>query len=191
MKQTIQDTSDEVLIAAALDGSLTAWNALVRRHERQVYNFSLRFTGNPDDARDLMQEVFLGLYRNLENFRGQSQLTTWLFRIGHNKAVDMARRRQAGPVVTALDDEVHAEVPQADDEAELPDRHLQEQQSNARIQRVLQQLPVEQRLVVELKIFQELTFDDIAEIESISANTAKTRFYAALKKLKSLLESTP
>jgi RNA polymerase sigma-70 factor, ECF subfamily len=190
MKQTIQDTSDEVLIAAALDGSLTAWNALVRRHERQVYNFSLRFTGNPDDARDLMQEVFLGLYRNLESFRGQSQLTTWLFRIGHNKAVDMARRRQAGPLTTALDDEVHAEVAQADD-AELPDRHLQEQQSNAHIQRVLQRLPVEQRLVVELKIFQELTFDDIAEIESISANTAKTRFYAALKKLKSLLESTP
>ena len=66
MKQTIQDTSDEVLIAAALDGSLTAWNALVRRHERQVYNFSLRFTGNPDDARDLMQEVFLGLSQSGE-----------------------------------------------------------------------------------------------------------------------------
>ena len=93
------DQSDNQLIAAALAGSLPAWDALVRRHERRVYNLGLRLLNNPDDALDLVQDVFLGVYRNLYRFRGESQFSTWLFRIVHNKAVDLIRRRQAGPEI--------------------------------------------------------------------------------------------
>jgi len=184
---------DEALIRAANEGSARAWDQLVRRHETQVYNFSLRLTGNPTDALDLMQEVFLGVYRNLHRFRGESQFSTWLFRIAHNKAIDMARRR---PVSTSLEsaleeagDQIEARWQQLDEVPEQdPQVLLDERQRNALILSQMGALPLEQRLVVELKVFQSLTFEEIAELQDISANTAKTRFYTALRRLKALME---
>ncbi|MEY3667464.1 MAG: hypothetical protein RL572_1004 [Pseudomonadota bacterium] len=184
---------DDALIRAALDGSARAWDQLVRRHETQVYNFSLRLTGNPTDALDLMQEVFLGVYRNLHRFRGESRFSTWLFRIAHNKAIDIARRR---PSSTSLEsalqhggDLVEARWQQLDDVPEQdPQALLDERQRNALIQAQMGALPLEQRLVVELKVFQSLTFEEIAELQDLSANTAKTRFYTALRRLKALME---
>jgi len=184
---------DDALIRAALDGSARAWDQLVRRHETQVYNFSLRLTGNPTDALDLMQEVFLGVYRNLHRFRGESRFSTWLFRIAHNKAIDIARRR---PSSTSLEsalqhggDLVEARWQQLDDAPEQdPQALLDERQRNALIQAQMGALPLEQRLVVELKVFQSLTFEEIAELQDLSANTAKTRFYTALRRLKALME---
>jgi len=184
---------DDALIRAALDGSARAWDQLVRRHETQVYNFSLRLTGNPTDALDLMQEVFLGVYRNLHRFRGESRFSTWLFRIAHNKAIDIARRR---PSSTSLEsalqhggDLVEARWQQLDDVPEQdPLALLDERQRNALILAQMAALPLEQRLVVELKVFQSLTFEEIAELQDIPANTAKTRFYTALRRLKALME---
>ena len=85
---------DEALIAAALNGSAYAWEKLVKRYETQIFNYSVRLTGNSSDAMDLMQEVFLGVYRNLHRFRGDAKFSSWIFRIAHNKAVDMNRRRR-------------------------------------------------------------------------------------------------
>ncbi len=184
---------DDALIRAALEGSARAWDQLVRRHETQVYNFGLRLTGNPTDALDLMQEVFLGVYRNLHRFRGDSQFGTWLFRIAHNKAIDMARRRPSGTSLeSALEDAgdlIEARWQQLDDFPEQdPQALLDERQRNALILAQMAALPLEQRLVVELKVFQSLTFEEIAELQDISANTAKTRFYTALRRLKALME---
>ncbi len=184
---------DDALIRAALKGSARAWDQLVRRHETQVYNFSLRLTGNPTDALDLMQEVFLGVYRNLHRFRGESQFSTWLFRIAHNKAIDMARRRPSSTSLeSALEDAgdlIEARWQQLDDVPEQdPQALLDERQRNALILAQMGELPLEQRLVVELKVFQSLTFEEIAELQDISANTAKTRFYTALRRLKALME---
>ena len=179
---------DDALIAAALNGSAYAWEKLVRRYESRIYNHGLRLTGNQSDAMDLMQEVFLGVYRNLHRFRGDAQFSSWIFRIAHNKAMDMNRRRnlfkpvksEAGP------DEDFAAV--AADQQQEPDTRLGEQRRNRQIIEMLAGLPFEQRLIVELKIFQSLTFDEIAAMQEISENTAKTRFYAAMKKLRHILE---
>jgi RNA polymerase sigma-70 factor (ECF subfamily) len=181
--------NDNELIASALNGSLPAWETLVRRYEGRVYNYSLRLTGNREDALDLMQDVFLGVYRNLGRFRGESQFISWLFRIAHNKAVDLARRRRANPV---------KEQALPDDPDDWPDQHTAAvgpqalaltDESNARLQVLLQALSPEQRLMLELKVFQSMTFDEIALMQDISANTAKTRFYSALKKLRALVEN--
>ncbi|MEX2334851.1 MAG: sigma-70 family RNA polymerase sigma factor [Pseudohongiella sp.] len=175
-----------------MNGSLPAWEALVRRYEGRVYNYSLRLTGNRDDAQDLMQDVFLGVYRNLERFRGESQFVSWLFRIAHNKAVDLARRRSASPVKDqGLPDDPDAwpdAWPDAHRTAEGPQELALAGEKNAVIQALLQALTSEQRLILELKVFQSMTFDEIAMMQVISANTAKTRFYAALRKLRALME---
>ena len=85
---------DKALIEDALQGSAHAWEKLVRSYETQVYNYGLRLMGNRTDAMDLMQEVFLGVYRNLHRFRGDAKFSSWLFRIAHNKSIDMVRRKR-------------------------------------------------------------------------------------------------
>lgn len=178
------EQNDNQLIDAALNGSVSAWEVLVRRHETRVYNLGLRLMHNPDDAMDLTQEVFLGVYRNLYRFRGDAQFSTWLFRIVHNKAIDLIRRRQAGPdLETGFD-----ELPEPPDSQTGPQDHYLESEFNTRIARFLSRLPPAQRVIVELKVFQSLTFEEIAPLQNIPVNTAKTRFYTALKNLKSMME---
>ena len=180
---------DEALIAAALNGSTYAWEKLVKRYETQIFNYSVRLTGNSSDAMDLMQEVFLGVYRNLHRFRGDAKFSSWIFRIAHNKAVDMNRRRRLlSNQLRMNDDEFDILDILSGDTGNEPDEKLGTQQQNGKITKMLARLSLEQRLVVEFKVFQSLTFDEIAVIQDISANTVKTRFYAALKKLKAVSE---
>lgn len=180
---------DEALIAAALNGSAFAWEKLVKRYESKIYNHGLRLMGNSSDAMDLMQEVFLGVYRNLHRFRGDARFSSWIFRIAHNKAVDLNRKKRllAGyPVDSDNEGDVFDSF--ADEEGEEPEMELLQSEQNRNIMAMLNILPFEQRLVVELKVFQSLTFEEIAEMQDISENTAKTRFYTALRKLKSVTE---
>ena len=180
---------DEALIAAALNGSAFAWEKLVKRYESKMYNYGLRLMGNRGDAMDLLQEVFLGVYRNLHRFMGDAKFSSWIFRIAHNKAIDLNRRKRlltgyplAGEEEVDLFEGIPAEL------SEEPDVKLMQSQQNNRMIALLTQLPMEQKLIVELKIFQSMTFEEIADMQDISENTAKTRFYTALKKLKSATE---
>ncbi len=180
---------DEALIAAALNGSAYAWEKLVKRYESQIFNYSVRLTGNSSDAMDLMQEVFLGVYRNLHRFRGDAKFSSWILRIAHNKAVDMNRRRRLmSNQLRMNDDEFDILDILSGDTGNEPDEKLGNQQRNGKITRMLARLSLEHRLVVEFKVFQSLTFDEIAVMQDISANTVKTRFYTALKKLKAVSE---
>ena len=198
MSSTAQE---DALIAAAQAGSAQAWEQLVRHYERRVYNYGLRLTGNPADALDLMQEVFIGVYRNLREFRGDAQFTSWMFRIAHNKAVDMNRRQRPLAILDVAGGPGHRENGRLEDSDQgdefdnwpdeitpTPDASVAEAQVNSRISSMLGALSWEQRAVVELKIYQDLTFEEIAAIQDISVNTAKTRFYSALKKLRTLME---
>jgi RNA polymerase sigma-70 factor (ECF subfamily) len=181
---------DQALIAAALNGSAYAWEKLVKRYESKIYNHGLRLTGNSSDAMDLMQEVFLGVYRNLHRFRGDAKFSSWIFRIAHNKAVDMNRRKRlmTSPPRFSTEDEGD-EFEKISGKTDLePENRLGNTEQNARVLKMLSELSSDQRSIVELKIFQSLTFDEIAGLQDISANTAKTRFYSALKKLKVVSE---
>ncbi|GGG55273.1 RNA polymerase subunit sigma-24 [Pseudohongiella nitratireducens] len=175
------ERTELALIQRAIQGQPDAWQALVRTHETRVYNFGLRMTGSVDDAQDLLQEVFFSAYQNLSGFRQDAQFSTWLMRIAYNRAVDQARRRKvrdADPLPTSTE---------TVDDRPGPAAETQSQQRNQQLQSWLAALPLEQRMVIELKFFQEMTFDDIASLESISPNTAKTRFYAGLARLKTLM----
>jgi|TARA_B110001454_G_scaffold121668_1_gene113637 RNA polymerase sigma-70 factor (ECF subfamily) len=181
---------DEALIAAALNGSAYAWEKLVKRYESKIYNYGMRLTGNAADAMDLMQEVFLGVYRNLHRFRGDAKFSSWIFRIAHNKAIDMNRRKRLMTASTRVIDGEESDVLDSIASAPKyePDTQIGEQQQNGQVLKMLSQLPMEQRLIVELKVYQSQTFEEIADMQDISVNTAKTRFYTALKKLKVVSE---
>jgi RNA polymerase sigma-70 factor (ECF subfamily) len=170
--------TDEELIGRALEGSERAWLTLVKRHEKRLYNYALRMSGNPDDAMDILQDVLLSVYRNLGSFRGDAKFSTWLFRIVSFRCTDYFRRRTV-------------EEPCADynaiadpDDGALPDICLGNARDNQDVARLMLTLSLNQRHIVELKFFQHFTFDEIAGQLGISPNTAKTRLYAAIEKMR-------
>jgi RNA polymerase sigma-70 factor (ECF subfamily) len=169
--------TDEQLIKSAIDGSERAWLKLVKRYERRVYNYSLRMSGNADDAMDIMQDVMISVYRNLSNYRGDGVFVAWLFRIASFRCVDHFRKKRFHQSTEDL--ELMDESARYD-----PDVNLSNVQSNRDMSELMAVLPLEQRQVVELKYFQHFTFDEISGQLGISSNTAKTRLYAALGKLK-------
>ncbi len=168
--------TDESLVSRAVAGSNSAWTKLVKRYEKRVYNYALRMVGHPDDAFDLMQEVFVGVHRNLGSFRGDGAFPAWLFRIASFRCTDYLRRRRFHD---EFDDQrgFLSDAPGPEDQAFTT-------HANQQISAALADLPDEQRQVVELKFFQHFTFEDIAGQLGISPNTAKTRLYSALRKLK-------
>ena len=141
------ERSDETLVKQALKGKKSAWLALVKKYESPVYNYALRMVSNPDDAKDLLQEVFVAVFKNLATFRGDSPFKGWLFRIAHYRCMEFYRRKRP---FQSLDD-----VPEQIDEGEFtsPELYLSEGQQSGEVQRAMKTLPFNQRIVVELKFF--------------------------------------
>jgi RNA polymerase sigma-70 factor (ECF subfamily) len=176
------ERSDETLVKQALKGKKSAWITLVKRYEKNLYNYAYRMVSNSDDAMDLMQDIFMAVFRNLSSFRGDSPFKGWLFKIAHYRCIEYYRRKKP---TQSLDD-----VPeQVDDSAAVcPESQVHSGQQAEALQHAMNALSVNQKLVVELKFFQHCTFEDIANQLGISTNTAKSRLYSALDKLKGYLE---
>lgn len=170
--------TDEELIERALAGSERAWLSLVKRHEQRIYNYALRMSGSPDDAMDILQDVLMSVYRNLSSFRGDSRFSTWLFRIASFRCTDYFRKRNWE--TSSFDEGLMAD----DDTVNEPEQSLTDARDNDGIIRLMSGLSPDQRHVVELKFFQHFTFEEIAGQLGISPNTAKTRLYAALDKMR-------
>lgn len=182
-----QPATDEDLILRALDGSQRAWVRLVERHERTLYNYCLRQTRQRSDAMDLLQDVFLAVYRHLPSYRGTGEFPAWMMRIAVNKTMDHWRARQRSP---QCDTDEEAGMAMLDSPApgeHEPARIIERHYDNRRIHALMRELPDEQRLVVELKFFQHCTFEQIGQMTGTSVNTVKSRLYASLEKLKDRL----
>ena len=174
--------SDEKLINKALGGDKAAWLKLVKRYEKLVFNYALRMVSNPDDAMDLLQDTFLAVFRNLSTFRGDSAFKSWLLKIAHYRCIEFYRKRKSTVDIN--------DVPEAYNEQgeDCPELSAVLMQTGSEVIAAMSQLPVNQRAVVEMKFFQHLTFDDIAHRLGVSTNTVKSRLYAALGKMKQVLE---
>lgn len=175
--------SDEKLIEKALRGSQSSWVGLVKRYEGLVFNYCLRMTFNRSDAMDLMQEVYLAVYRNLPAYRGEGKFKSWMMRIAANKTTDFLRARGRNPLHQA--DEVESDSFHSH---HSPESEFEAASENKKIAEMLKELPPEQRIVVELKFFQHFTFEDISQQSGVAISTIKTRLYTALGKLKDQME---
>lgn len=174
------EKTDEQLIHKALQGSKKAWLNLLKRYEQPIYNYGIRMTGNRDDAQDLMQEVFVSVFRNLSNYRGEGSFKGWLFKIAHYRCIEFYRKKRP---TQGLED-----VPEIESEQMCPESSLSEGQGNRQLVDAMQHLPLAQKAVVELKFFGQFTFEEIADQLGISTNTAKSRLYTGLAKLKTMME---
>jgi len=172
--------SEKQLIKKAIQGHAGAWENLVKKNEKAVYNLALRMTGNRDDAMDLTQDVFFDVYRKLSSFRQESSFSTWIRKIAYGKSIDFLRRQKESTQIQ--EDSVISETD--------PHRDLIKSDQNRVVLDFLQQLTTEQRLIVELKFFQGQTFDEISQTMNLSANTVKSRFYAAIRNRRMKMEAS-
>jgi RNA polymerase sigma-70 factor (ECF subfamily) len=165
-------------------GDALAFNRLVLKWESRVYNLALRMLQHPEDAAEATQEVFLLAYKSIRRFRRDAKFSTWLYRIALNHCISRARRRPQGAHFS-LDD--GREGATQADRLRAPDSQeaeLLSAENRRRVRGAMASLPPEQRAVVELKFFQEMTFDDIAVVLEVPLSTIKSRLYAALDSLK-------
>jgi len=175
---------DAVLVRQCLAGDTSAFDVLVERHRRQVYQVCYRFVNNHEDASDLAQDAFLRAYRALHTFKGNSAFSTWLYRVAVNVCLNRVSAKQAP--TEPLDQREHQDV-----RGELPDREVLRQERAATVRAAIARLPKKQRATMILRMYHELPHDEIAAILGSSVGAVKANFFHALANLKKLLlEST-
>jgi RNA polymerase sigma-70 factor (ECF subfamily) len=179
--------TDEELVAAFQDGDAAAFDELVARWERKIHGAVFRIVGTDEDARDLCQEAFLKAYRGLSTFKREARFSSWLYQIAINACRDRLRRRRGKTAISldeveeARDGGLRAMAPSPLDLVEARDlRHL--------VADAMATLRAEEREVVILKEYQELTFPEIAEALEVPLSTVKTRLYRGLAQLRHQLE---
>jgi RNA polymerase sigma-70 factor (ECF subfamily) len=172
---------DSDLIRQAARGNVESYNLLVSRWEKRVYNYLLRITANREDALDLTQDVFLKAYQNLRKLDDPGRFAAWLYRIAHNEAFSMFRKRRPEMDVDELEPEATETTVTVGGSPVFP------MELSLAVSGALGRLSAEQREAVVLKIYQGFKFDEMSEILSCPVSTIKSRLYTALELLKAEL----
>jgi len=176
--------SDASWVAASQRGDTAAFNRLVLKWERQVYNLALRMLQDPDDAAETTQEIFLRAFRAIRSFRQDSNFSTWLYRIAANHCLTRLKKRGLHRSYSLDDEEMRATIDQQAPRQESHEQQFLREDAGARVREALVLLSADQRLVVELKFFKEMTFEEIADVVQAPLSTVKSRLYDGLSILK-------
>ena len=168
------------LVDACLTGGPDAFARLVEQHQQSVYRLCRRFVTTHEDASDLSQEVFLRAYRGLRQFRGQSSVSTWLHRIAVNVCLNRVATKapRTEPIEGHLD--IESGSPEAIEEVLRCERA-------ERVRAAINELPRKQRATLVLRMYQELSHQEIANVLGSSVGAAKANLFHALRNLKKLL----
>jgi RNA polymerase sigma-70 factor (ECF subfamily) len=170
--------SERELVRACQAGDRAAFDRLVERHQRDVYRLCFRYLGNHEDANDLAQETFLRAWRSLGRFRGDSALSTWLYRIAVNACLNHRAGRR--PPMQELDERFADPGAGAQAGVESADEAR-------RVREAVAQLPEKQRATLILKVYQDLTHEEVAGVLGATVGTAKSNLFHALANLRRLL----
>lgn len=170
--------ADFELIDRFLQGDGTAFDELVGKRQREVYNLAYRMTRNAEDARDVSQEAFLQVYRNLSRFDRRSSLSTWLYRIVVNLCLNHLSRGSRA---------LYATVDQHPDPVDLSEgslARLEEREQIDALARAIETLPPQQRASLTLRVHHHLAHREIADILGVSEATAKVHYFHAVQALR-------
>ena len=172
---------DAELVARYLAGDRRAFDDLVRHYQRPIYHLAYRYLRSEADAKDLTQRTFLKVYGALPRFRAESSFRTWIYRIAINLCLNELRDRRRG----------ESSSPEVIEQAPAPAPEIDSLDAEARgawLRRAIASLPPKQRMVLELRIYDELPFREVAELVGSTENAAKVNFHHAVKRLRSLVE---
>jgi RNA polymerase sigma-70 factor, ECF subfamily len=171
---------DAALVRACLEGHRDAFDGIVERHRRQVYQVCYRYVGSHEDAADLAQDTFIRAFKGLRGFKGQSSIATWLYRIAVNVCLNRLSLKTPRAEAVLTQD-------RADLHAVRPDTALLREERAAEVRAAIQRLPRKQRATLILRVYHDLPHEQIAGILGSSVGAAKANFFHALANLKKLL----
>jgi RNA polymerase sigma-70 factor (ECF subfamily) len=185
-----EQLDDRTLVARILGGDHDRFTELVRRYEKRVINYVYRITHRYEEAHDLTQEVFVKVYLALDRYDPKYQLSTWLFRIAQNSAIDALRKKRLPEVSLFRPSE---EEPQRErefaDTGVTPYRALKNKQLAAAIAKAVENLPPDYRELIQLRHFAELSYEEIASMKKLPLGTVKNKLFRARNLLKGELDT--
>lgn len=186
----MRDESDEGLMLRYKTGEVRAFELLLTRHRKPIFNFLMRSLGNAAQAEDLLQEVFLRVIKGADAYQKQAKFTTWLYTIARNLCVDAARRGKHRKV-QSLDAPMNAEekdgatlLDRVQDGSAGPDHRVLGKELSGQLYAAIDKLSEEQREVFLMREFHDMPFKEIAEVVGCPENTVKSRMRYALEKLR-------
>jgi len=186
-----------LLVRRCVAGDAAAWEEIVQRFNRRIYNICYRFAGGGEDAEDLTQEVFIKIYRTLASFDSEkASFNTWVTTVTRNLLVDHFRKTKNDRITDSMDapiggeDEGQALSEKIEDKGVTPDQHVQKQQTQRLVQEALQKLSPELREAVILRDLQDMDYREIALVLKVPEGTVKSRINRGRIELAKILRRT-
>ena len=180
--------TDNELIARYMEGDESALKILIQRHEKKVFSYIMLSVKNRELAEDIFQDTFIKVINTLRsgNYKEEGKFIQWVMRIANNLKIDYFRKQQRMPIFEGNGDfDIFDLITGSDPSAE---QKLITEQIYAEITSLVKLLPAEQREVLEMRIYQDISFKDIAEITNVSINTALGRMRYALINLRKIIK---
>lgn len=182
---------EDALVTALCQGAGEAYEILIQRYQTPVYNLVWRLVNDRSDAADIVQEVFLKVFRNIGSFRGNSSLKTWIYRIAVNEAYNHRRwfsRHQRQEVSLGQDEGLPSFADTVADPARTPFDQAADHETRALVEKALEKLNPKFRAAVVLRDIEELSYEEIAAVLEISLGTVKSRIVRGREALRKNLE---
>ena len=185
-----QETNDRdvELMAMVRNGDIAAFESLVERHKRPVIGTVAKMLGNPSEAEDIAQQVFIRVWKSASRYEPQAKFTTWLFTITRNLVFNEVRRRQRKPTVSVDEREESTHRTVEDVQGASPDEQMLQAELEDAVDRAIQSLPEKQRMAVILRRYEEMPYEEIAIVLSMSVPAVKSLLFRARTQLKELLQ---
>lgn len=182
----LRSATDSELVTRAAAGEAAAFHALVERHRAMVYRMAYQFAGNHHDAEDIAQDVFIKVYRSLDGFRHDAQLTSWLYRVVMNACIDH-RRRQMPAGWAPFTEDAEQRMRNTPEDAPGPERTAYGGELGDVLRAEIARLPAGQRVVFTMRHHEHLKLCEIAEALGLAEGTVKRQLHAAVHRLRAAL----
>ena len=178
----MNESTDEQIVSAILNGDKDLYREIIRRYEKKLSQYLLKFLSDRDDMEDILQVIFIKVYKNLYGFDINKKFSSWIYRIAHNEAVNYLKKRRAGRI--SLDDVEYKLIDERADIKAGADRMFLKED----MEKVLNDMDIKYKEPIVLFYFENMSYDEISDILRIPKNTVGTLILRGKNSIKSKLE---
>lgn len=179
--------NEEEIVKQLKSGNYSNYDKIVDSYKNRVFGMAYKFTGDYDESQDLAQEVFLKIYRQIKNFREESKLSTWIYRISVNTCLDWKKKKEKIKSINfsnMVNEENKDQIIDIKDESLSPDRIILQDEDQKQVHKLIYELSDKYKTVLIMYHFNEMSYQDISKALNIPERTVETRLYRARRMLK-------